>query len=101
MLWPFFFVACLVALCVKSAQKGSDGKRETSYTIWDFFISQAFAIFASSLLVFGFKQFEKRIIGVAGVQWPSIDTKAIDTYLKLADDGKLFVTVTNVGELLT
>jgi hypothetical protein len=89
MLWPFFFVACFVALCVKHTQTGSDGKRETSYTWEDFLISQVFAIFGASLLVFGLKEFEKRIIGIAGVQWPSIDTKAIDSYLKLADDGKL------------
>jgi hypothetical protein len=89
MLWPFFFVACFVALCVKSKQTGSDGKTEIAYTFWDFLISQIFAVFASCLLIFGLKQFEKRIIGVAGVQWPSIDTTAIDSYLKLADDGKL------------
>jgi len=89
MLWPFFFVACFVALCVKSTQKGSDGKTETSYTFWDFLISQAFAVFAACLLVFGLKEFEKRILGVAGVRWPSLDTKAIDSYLKVADDGKL------------
>jgi hypothetical protein len=89
MRWPFHFVACFVALAVKHGQKGDDGKRESSYTFWDFLFSQVFALFASVLLVFWRKEFENRILGVAGARWPTTNTQPIWPYLLTAPSDSL------------
>jgi hypothetical protein len=86
MRWPFHFLACLLALIVKSKEKGDAGKTETSYTFWDFLFSLIFAGLAAFLLR---NQLEKRILGVAGVRWPTRNVFPVLPYLTIAPAGNL------------